>query len=163
MPTTTIPKTLPIENKRKELLMLLLREGLSRYLAIGILANIEVETGETFDFTTKQKGRSNPAYGLFQFDPIGGLYSLYYEYLDEEGVKDSAKAQIEFIVDILSMRFKRGVAHVGRGNVSKVMDASRIGPEATAEAFCTFILRPGKPHMERRVAAATRLHKLYNG
>jgi hypothetical protein len=155
MPTTI--------QKKIDLYDLLRKEGCSRNLAIALLANIEVETGGTFDHTIKQRGRTNPAYGLFQFDPIGGLYALYYEYLEEEGVRDSAKAQVEFIVDTLSTQYRKGVTQVGRGNINKVMTASRISPEAGAEAFCTFILRPGKPHLNRRIVAATQISKMFNG
>jgi len=131
---------------------------LPEYLVVAMLANIAVETGGTFDYTTKQVGRKNPAYGLFQFDPLGGLYGLYQDYLDYIRADDSAETQLDMLVDILLMYWLKGVSHVGRGNVLKVLSAPSA--EKATQAFCDHILRPGKPHMERRLAACKEVQEL---
>lgn len=124
-------------------------------LIIAMMANIGVETGYTYDFTTKQKGqRKDPAYGLFQFDPRGkGLYSLYHEYLDYTRADDSMESQLNMMVDILLRVWPAGVQFVGSGNVTKVMRAANMSADEATRAFCSHILRPGKPHMERRIAS----------
>lgn len=126
---------------------------LNNNLKIAMLANIAVETGYTFDFTIRQRGRANPAYGLFQFDPLGGLYGLYQEYLEYLNIFDSAESQLNMMVDILLGTWPKGIAHVGFGNVRKVRKASQEGAVEATRAFSDYILRPGKPHMERRIAA----------
>lgn len=129
-------------------------------LKVAMMANIAVETAGTFDYTTEQVGRKNPAYGLFQFDPLGGLYGLYQDYLDYIRADDSAERQLDMLVDILMMYWPKGVSHVGRGNVLKVVRAGEIGAEEATQAFCDHILRPGKPHIERRLAAIKDVYDL---
>lgn len=57
--------------------------------ARAMLANIEVETGGSFDPAQLQKGsRKDPAFGLFQFDPRGlGLAKPYLSMLRAEKTK----------------------------------------------------------------------------
>lgn len=147
---------MPVTPKENSIAVLkhLQREAeLSDSLIVAMMANIAVETGYTFDYTIKQKGRKNPAYGLFQFDPLGGLAPLYKEYLEHRKCDDSAEAQIDMLVDILLRVWNKGVNHVGSGNVSKVLEAAKEGPAPATEAFCSHILRPGVPHLDRRLAA----------
>jgi len=126
---------------------------LSNNIIIALMANIAVETGGTFDYETKQVGRETPAYGLFQFDPLGGIYGLYQDYLGYVRGDDSAERQLDMLVDILLMYWPKGVNHVGRGNVRKVLRAAQESAEKATEAFCDHVLRPGKPHLERRLSA----------
>lgn len=128
---------------------------LSDNLIVAMLANSAVETGGTFNYRERQKGRLCPAYGLFQFDPRGkGLHSLYLDYLDHVNGEDSAERQLDMLVDILFRSWKVGVTYIGSGNVTKVLQAADKGPLEATRAFSDHILRPGKPHMERRIAAA---------
>lgn len=143
------------EHLRKEALI-------SEELVFAMLANSCVETGGTFDYTTKQVGRSDPAIGLFQFDPRGGLYSLYMDYLDSMGMDDSAESQMDMMVDILTLSWDKGVNHIGRGNVSKVILAAEEGAEEATRVFCDRILRPGKPHIERRLAALNEIMQCFS-
>ena len=67
-----------------DILNYLKEKGYSDKAAAGILANIELETGGSFDYQQKEKG--GDAYGLFQFD----FMKPYYEdYLLREGKDDS--------------------------------------------------------------------------
>lgn len=152
----------PKENSVRVLKHLLKETELDTNLIVALMANIAVETGYSYDFKTKQRGkRTDPAFGLFQFDPRGaGLASLFYEYLEYRKCTDSMEAQIDFIVDILLKAWKQGVSHVGSGNVDKVLEAARLGPAQATEAFCSHILRPGKPHMDRRLAAVKMVQDL---
>jgi len=128
---------------------------LSDNLIVAMLANSAVETGGTFNYKEKQRGRLTPAIGLFQFDPRGkGLWKLYLEYLDYVRAEDSAERQLDMLVDILFRSWKTGVDYVGSGNVNRVLQAAEIGPLEATRAFSERLLRPGKPHMDRRMKAA---------
>lgn len=128
---------------------------LSDNLIVAMLANSAVETGGTFNYRERQKGRLCPAYGLFQFDPRGkGLHSLYLDYLDHVNGEDSAEHQLDMLVDILFKSWKVGVTYVGSGNVTKVLQAATIGPLEATRALSDHLLRPGKPHLDRRIKAA---------
>jgi len=71
-------------------------KGYSDKAAAGILANIELETGGTFDY--QQKEKDGNAYGLFQYD----FMKPYYEdYLEREGKDDSMEAQIDYMDDVV--------------------------------------------------------------
>jgi len=71
-------------------------KGYSDKATAGILANIELETGGTFDY--QQKEKDGNAYGLFQYD----FMKPYYEdYLEREGKDDSMEAQIDYMDDVV--------------------------------------------------------------
>ena len=127
------------------------QKGLNEAQIKAMLSNIAVETGYTFSSSQKQLGdRSDPAYGLFQFDPRGkGLAKPYQKYLAKTGSNDSLPAQLDFMVDSLSGEYKDGEKYIGYGNAQKwrKMDNAK---EATI-FFSENILRPGKPHMDKRL------------
>jgi hypothetical protein len=130
----------------------------------AMMANIGVETGYTYDYTTEQKGeRTDPARGLFQFDPRGkGLTKPYAEYLQEEGREDSMESQLDFMVDSITGEYKAGLEYIGHGNAKKIREAFGDGDVVVAtKIFSEKVLRPGKPHLDRRVAEAAKLEKLF--
>lgn len=145
----------PKENSKAIYRHLRKEAELPENIIVAMMANIGVETGYTYDYKTKQKGlRKDPAYGLFQFDPRGkGLYSLYMDYLEHRGTEDSMECQLDMMTDILTRSWKTGVQFVGSGNVAKVMLAAEMSAEDATSSFCSLLLRPGKPHMDRRLAA----------
>lgn len=144
----------PKENSKAIYRHLRKEAELPENIIVAMMANIGVETGYTYDYKTKQKGsRKDPAYGLFQFDPRGkGLYSLYMDYLAHRGAEDSMECQLDMMTDILTRSWKTGVQFVGSGNVAKVMLAAEMSAEDATSSFCSLLLRPGKPHMDRRLA-----------
>ena len=141
-------------------------KGLNAKEIAALMGNIAVESGYTFDPAVTQKGkRSDPAYGLFQFDPRGqGLYKPYQEYLKDKKTEDSLESQLDFMVDSIFGNYKKGKEHIGFGNVNKFKEALKTGTaDEAAVAFSNNILRPGKPHIERRVAATNQLlPEIYN-
>ena len=136
--------------------------------AVGIkamMANIGVETGYSYDYTTEQKGeRTDPARGLFQFDPRGkGLTKPYAAYLEEKGLDDSMESQLDFMVDSITGTYKAGRDYIGAGNAKQVREAFNGGDVVKAvEIFSSKVLRPGKPHLDRRVAEAKKLESLWH-
>ena len=141
----------------------LTKKGLSKKEITALMANIAVESGYTFDSAKKQEGeRSDPAYGLFQFDPRGkGLSNIYQEYLKDKEKTDSMESQLDFMVESLNKEYKKGTEHIGYGNVSKYNEAVKTGNvEDITKFISNNILRPGKPHMDRRLQAAEDLMPL---
>lgn len=130
----------------------------------AMMANIGVETGYTYDYQTEQKGeRTDPARGLFQFDPRGkGLTKPYAEYLESKGIQDSMESQLDFMVESLTGSYEAGRDYIGAGNVKKVEEAFN-GDDVVAavKLFSSKVLRPGKPHLDRRVEEAKKLEELW--
>jgi len=132
-------------------------KGLSKKEITALMANIAVESGYTFDFTKKQEGkRSDPAQGLFQFDPRDkGLLKIYKQYLTDKEKTDSMESQLDFMVDSLKGNYTKGTEHIGYGNVKKYNKLIKTGnAEDITQFFSNRILNPGKPHMDRRLQAA---------
>jgi len=78
----------------------------------GILGNIAVETGDTFDYKTKQEG--GPGYGLLQLD----FMKPYYEkWKKQNKIKDSADAQLRFFHDTV---YGDSQNIIGAGNAAKL-------------------------------------------
>ena len=53
----------------------LLEKGFSEEAAAGIMGNIDIETGGSYDYQQKQKG-GGKGYGLFQFDFMNKYYGI---------------------------------------------------------------------------------------
>lgn len=132
----------------------------------AIIANIDVETGGTFDPTILQKGsRKDPAFGLFQFDPRGlGLAKPYMEYVQGKEDPDpySLTNQLDFMAESITGAYKPGTDYIGAGVVSDFRKAAEEGLEPAIKQFSggagtgvQGILNPGKPHMDRRLSAGT--------
>lgn len=134
----------------------LLALGVSWVHAVAITANIAVETDCSFDPAQRQYN-NGPGWGLFQTEPTGLMPSLlvYSDLADCE--LESADCQLQWMVDTLNGSFDYGVHYLGRGNVDR-FNATTSVAEATV-VFSESILRPGKPHMDRRLEAARDLHE----
>ena len=98
-----------------EVCKLLKQHQFSDIAIAAILSNIDVQTGGTFEYTTKQRGGNG--YGLFQFDYLKDYYNSY---LTENKMADSAKAQVEFMVSTLKGSNKD---IIGAGNAKEIMAA----------------------------------------
>lgn len=145
----------------------LLKRGLNKKQVLALLANIAVESGYTFNPEVKQKGRKDPAIGLFQFDPRDkGLLKVYEQYKTDLKKPESLETQLDFMVDSLNGSYKKGTEHIGYGNVKKFNAASndnKVTSSGLTEMFATDILRPGKPHLDRRLKAAVDLYPMVYG
>ena len=127
----------------------------SKNAIVGIAANIDVETGGTYDYQQKQK--NGPGYGLFQLDPTGPLPRAYEEYRKEKNIKDSVKAQIDFMYEtIYGDRKYRDKLGYGHGNaLQKVFEEGT--PEDVTLEFMKRWENPGEPHTNKRLKAAAEL------
>jgi hypothetical protein len=128
----------------------------SKNAVVGIAANIDVETGGSFNYQQKQL-KGGPGYGLFQLDPTGPLPKAYEEYRKEKNIEDSLEAQIDFMYETI-YGDKKYRKVLGYGNASKLQKVFEEGtPEEVTLEFMKRWERPGKPHTDRRLKAAAEL------
>jgi len=117
----------------------------------GILGNIGVETGGSFDPLQKQIGGGG-GHGLFQYDFLKPYYHSW-----RGDSPDTVEAQLDFMHDMI---YGESQNILGKGNAAKLRKAFDTGDVKTAtEAFMNLFERPGKPHTERRLSLA---EKYYN-
>lgn len=129
--------------------------GYSKEAIAGIMANIDVETGGTFDPEQKQKlsnGGIGRGRGLFQLEVGNALYNGYADFLAKNNKTNSAESQLEFMHETIYGDYQDTI---GRGHAKKLRETFESGDakKATLE-FMNRWERPGKPHTERRLKAA---------
>ncbi len=133
---------------------------LSQYLPenaiTGVLANIDVETGGSFDYTQKQK--NGPGYGLFQFDY---QKPYYFKYLEKEGLNDSAESQVMFMADAVynnkSDAEGKYTGALDLGGPARRAIQKSFNDGSTADVTKTFsekYEKPSKPNMDERLKSA---------
>ena len=122
----------------------------------GILANIDVETGGTFDHTTEQRG--GKGYGLFQFDDQQGAY---WDWLESTTLRDSPESQIQFVADAIynddydAEGMFTGPLDIGGKSRKAIRKAFNQGSTADiTKVFSEKYERPSKPRMDKRVKSA---------
>ena len=133
----------------KTLTQTLLKEkGYTPTAIAGIMANIDVETGGTFNFQEKQRG--GKGYGVFQFDFLNPYYQ---KYLEKSEKKDSLESQIDFMHETV---YGNEQDIIGRDNAKKLREGLENAktPEEAAEIFMNIFEKPGVPHLDRRIEAA---------
>ena len=129
---------------------LLKAKGYTPTAIAGIMGNIDVETGGTFNFQEKQRG--GKGYGVFQFDFLNPYYQ---KYLEKSEKKDSLEAQIDFMHETV---YGDEQDIIGRGNAKKLrkgLEEAKTAEEA-AETFMNIFEKPGVPHLDRRLEAASK-------
>lgn len=133
----------------------LLEKGFSKEAAAGIMGNIDVETGGSYNYQQKQKG-GGKGYGLFQFDFMNKYYQ---DYLKRNKLEDSAKTQIDYMYDTIygneamfSTKDKKALREaLESGNVQQA-----------TKGFQDIFENPGVPHEDRRMKSAEDIYKKYN-
>jgi len=119
----------------------------------GILGNIDVETGGTFDAAQKQSG--GPGYGLFQLE--GSKQKSYNKFIANKGMEDSPQSQLEYMYETIYGSLKKEIGH---GNAKKLRKIFATGTvEDITTAFEQIWERPGKPHSSRRLKSAKEHYK----
>jgi len=145
------------------------KRGLRKEAIAAMLANIDVETGGSFDFTQKQtvSGRAGDpetvkggGVGLFQFDDYQkgvGNESWYKEYLEDSGKKDSTESQIDYVLDAIYAESDKDVGwksklKIGKGDLEvlkQYLDTTE-NPRDIADAFVDRFEKAGIPHSDKR-------------
>ena len=119
----------------------------------GIMGNIGVETGGSYEPTQKQYG-SGPGRGLFQME--GKMLKAYNKYLSKTKLPNTTETQVGFMHDILQSDRNYDIGAGNRGKIKHLF--TQIDPAYVAEGFSNIVLRPGKPHMNRRLRLAQEFH-----
>jgi len=138
---------------------------LSQYLPeraiTGVLANIAVETGYTYDYTKKQD--NGPGYGLFQFD---FQKPYYFKFLEKEGLEDSAESQVRFMADaVYNDNYDAKGKYTGAlelGGPARKAIRKSFDEGSTADITKTFSQqyeKPSKPNMKDRLKSAEELDR----
>jgi hypothetical protein len=134
----------------------LLSEHFPESAISAILANIDVETGGTFDHTTEQRG--GKGYGLFQFDD---QQEAYWDWLESTTLRDSPESQIQFVADAIynddynAEGMFTGPLDIGGESRKAIRKAFNEGSAAEiAEVFSKEYERPSKPNMKKRIESA---------
>lgn len=131
-----------------EVVKVLSNASLPQHVIAGVLGNIDVETGGTFDYTQKQKGGNG--YGLFQFD----FHKPYYDqWLEETGKKDSEAAQTEYFLDTIYGGSQDIIGKKMAREIQSKLAETQTAQEA-AKVLSEMWLKPGKPHLGRRMHSA---------
>jgi hypothetical protein len=132
-----------------EVVKVLSNASLPQHVIAGVLGNIDVETGGTFDYTQKQKGGNG--YGLFQFD----FHKPHYDkWLENTGKKDSEAAQTEYFLDTIYGESQDIIGKKMAREIQSKLAETQTAAEA-AQVLSEMWLRPGKPHLERRMRSAS--------
>lgn len=125
--------------------------GLPKAAQIALLANIAVETDNTFDHQQYQRHVPAPAYGLLQLDPKG-KYNNYQKYLKTNAHEDSAQNQINYFMDSI---YGDSREEVGYGNAADLRKLFETGDyKEITQALIDKWFMPSKPHTERRMDEA---------
>ena len=135
------------QQRRSEIINQLDEAGLSVPAIKAIVGNIDIETGGTFSHTQKQEGGNG--YGLFQLDFQKPFYD---KYLESQNLEDSISSQVNYFLDEIN---KGGT--IGPGNAKSIMDVFNDPKTTPKEATIVLVdkfFKPGKPHLERRIASA---------
>ena len=140
----------------------------------GIIGNIDIETGGTFDYKQRQTKSGNPrdpnvtpggAYGLFQFDDPGkkaGHETWYKQYLEKTNKTDSAESQLDYFLDTVNAAadkqnpFYSFSENVGTGNTGTIKGYFQLSedPKTVSDSITDRFLKPGKPKSDKRRASA---------
>ena len=90
-------------SSKQQVIDYLIDKGYSKEATAGIVANIEVETGGSFDYKQKElnakgKPKKDGAEGLFQFDFMKPHYETWRK---NNKKKDSIESQIDFMDEVV--------------------------------------------------------------
>ena len=133
---------------------LLKEKGYSKEARAGILGNMGVETGYTYDYTQKQKNGNG--YGLMQFDFQKPFYDTY---LKKNNLKDSAANQINFTHEAIHWNDDvMGMNSDDRRALQKSLKSNDVN-NATV-TFSEKYEKPGVPHLEDRIKTANEIYSI---
>ena len=146
--------------------------GIRPQAIAGIVGNIAVETGGSFDFSQKQTRTGSPTdpetldyggYGLFQFDdysPGQGHRSWYKSYLEKNNKEDSAESQLDYFLDTVyaskgdpNYEYTEKLGSGDAGVLKAYLDTNE-NPSQISDAIVDRFEKAGIPHSDRRRRAA---------
>ena len=161
-------------DNRQRVINHLKKRGLSNAAIAGVVGNIDVETGGSFDYQQRQTRTGDPrspdikesgGYGLFQFDDPGrkaGHETWYKQYLEQTGKEDSTESQLDYFLDMVisgsdtQSPFRKYAENLGASNAStlKAYLQTSTSPTDIADAITDRFEFPGIIHSDRRRSSA---------
>ena len=144
-------------NSKQQVIDYLKDKGYSKEAIAGITANIDVETGGTFDYKQKERG-TGKGEGLFQFDFMKPHYETWRK---SNKKKDSIESQIDFMDEVVK----------GKVDMLGTQERAILGEflfkpghgraEDIAGVFASVFEKPkkGKEHFDRRKDSAIDIYK----
>ena len=147
---------IPIDTPKKlEVFKKLKSKGLSYAAIAGLMGNIDIETGGTFDFQEVQgEDNKGPGYGLFQFEkPHRDAYN---NYLTKYKKGDSTSSQIDYVLDNITKGEGVDIGGTNRKRLIKSFESD--SPKDIALKFSSKFLNPGVPHNDRRIKSAVGIY-----
>lgn len=150
----------PVQDNRLEVYKIFKQKGLRPEVISGLMGNIAVESGDTFDYLKKEdlkvtgdglgKGR-----GLFQFT---FMQPFYEKHLKKNNLKDSAKNQIDWTLEQINNPKTSVLGNTEAKKLKKIMDKGNV-VEVT-EGFNS-IFEKGEP--QDRVEKALEIYNNLTG
>ncbi len=118
----------PVKNNRLEVYKILKEKNLRPEVIAGLMGNIAVESGDTFDYLKKEDlrytgdglGRGR---GLFQFTFMEPFYK---DYLKKNNLKDSAKNQIDWTLEQINNPKTSVLGDPDTKKLKKIMDEGDV-------------------------------------
>ena len=118
----------PVQDNRVEVYKIFKQKGLRPEVISGLMGNIAVESGDTFDYLKKEdlkvtgdglgKGR-----GLFQFT---FMQPFYEKHLKKNNLKDSAKNQIDWTLEQINNPKTSVLGNTEAKKLKKIMDKGNV-------------------------------------
>jgi len=151
-----VENTPSVEDKQNEIIKHLKDKGYSNAAISGILGNIDVETGGTFNHEEKQDklkfgDELGDGYGLFQFS--GSMKKNYNKWIKDNNIEDSIESQIDFMDEIVRGKSTHKLHSKKAAMLKGVLFSDKFDAPSIAEGFNTFF--EGGKHSDRRKKSAS--------
>ena len=117
---------------KQEVMDYLEDKGYSSEAIAGITANIEVETGGTFDYKEQEKGKGKGE-GLFQYTDT--MKDSYKDYLKKNKINNSMETQIDFMDEVVRGTWSPGLSNMDKSILKGELFSGKNGPDRIAESF----------------------------
>ena len=148
----------PEENTQK-IIKNLKNKGYKDKTIAGILGNIELETGGTFDYQEKEVGDGG-GYGLFQYS--NEMKNSYEDYMEDKNKNDSMETQLDFMDEVVRGKWEPGLSNDDKTILKGELFSGKFEPDRVAESFNS-IFEKGKLETEygNRKDLATKAYDEY--
>ena len=142
------------ESRVEHINEVLKEKGYSKEARSAWVANMDVETGGTFDHTQQQGGGNG--YGLLQFD----FQRKYYDkYLTDNKLEDTPRNQIVFAHESINWNDKAmGMNTKDRKSLIEAFKSKDV--DLITRTFSEKYEKPGVPHLDRRLESAKKYYSL---
>ena len=151
-----VENTPSVEDRQNEIIKHLKDKGYSNAAISGILGNIDVETGGTFNHEEKEDklkfgDELGDGYGLFQFS--GSMKKNYNKWIKDNNIEDSIESQIDFMDEIVRGKSDHKLHSKKAAMLKGVLFSDKFDAPSIAEGFNTFF--EGGKHSDRRKESAS--------